>query len=104
MHSTQQWDWGLSSAAKRALKSYSKEKKLVAEFENAINNICANPYAGSPKHADLQGLWGWHIRWAGATYCIAYSLNEAEHFVRIIMVGAHERFYDDLKIYIKSRH
>lgn len=105
MHSPcETWVWGLAGPAQRGLKRLRKEVKLLQELNRVLENeLTLNPFRGEQKHGDLEGVWGWHVRWPGSIFCIAYTINPEECFIRILLIGPHEGFYDELKRCISRR-
>jgi len=90
-----------SKAAERYFKKV-KDKKLLATFKNAIDNLSANPYIGSQKTGDLKGIYGYDVRHMGTNYEIAYRIyEENEKLVVVILTGTRENFYEELKRLVK---
>jgi len=90
-----------------------QRKALQLAIEDAIEDVCANPYAGEPKVGDLQGIRVYKFAHHRQQYLIAYrlpSMREMEReggelallMIDFYQVGAHENFYAMLKQYLKS--
>lgn len=90
-----------SPAAARYLKRI-RDRALKKKFEESLNGIANNPYAGDEKTGDLAGVWTWGFRYSKTDYRIAYTIEEVDgHLVVVIMAGTHENFYEALKKYMK---
>ena len=91
-----------SKTAERYFKKI-KDKKLLAAFKDAIDKLADDPYIGTQKVGDLQGIYGYDVKYAKTNYEIAYRIyEENEQIVVVIMAGTRENFYDELKRLIKS--
>ena len=83
-----------------------KDKRLKKLYQDAIDEICADPSVGDPKHGDLEGVLGYDIYYNKINYELAYTIekrviegtDETETVV-VIMAGTRENFYDQLKRY-----
>ena len=90
-------------AAARFLKKI-KEKALKSEFQNAIDEIIADPYIGEAKTGDLSGVYCYDIYYNKTNYELAYTLIEQDgETVVIILAGTRENFYEELKRYMKGK-
>ena len=83
-----------------------KDKRLKKLYQDAIDDICADPSVGDPKHGDLEGVLGYDIYYNKINYELAYTVEEhvneesgETETVVVIMVGTRENFYDELKRY-----
>lgn len=77
-----------------------KDKKLKSLYQEAINTICNDPYAGTAKAGDLAGLYGYDIYYNKTNYELAYTIKyEDEKLIIVVMAGTRENFYDELKRY-----
>ena len=86
-----------SKAAERYLKKL-KDKKLLSTFKMAIDELKINPYIGKQKVGDLQGIYGYDVKYVGINYEIAYRIYEEDgRMVVVILAGTRENFYDELK-------
>ena len=80
------------------------EKPLKNLFRQAVVHILENPYSGQAKIGDLQGFWGYDIKYRGTSYEIAYVIIEDDEgkpqSVVFYMAGTRENFWDEIKKYI----
>lgn len=80
------------------------EKSLKDLFQQAVVHILTDPYSGQVKIGDLQGFWGYDIKYKGTSYEIAYVIIEDEEgipqSVIFYMAGTRENFWDEIKKYI----
>ena len=84
-----------------------KDKRLKNLYQDAIDDICADPSVGDPKHGDLEGVLGYDIYYNKINYELAYTIEERvikgtdeTETVVVIMAGTRENFYDQLKRYL----
>lgn len=84
-----------------------KDKRLKNLYQDAIDDICADPSVGDPKHGDLEGVLGYDIYYNKINYELAYTIEERviegtdeTETVVVIMAGIRENFYDQLKRYL----
>lgn len=84
-----------------------KDKRLKKLYQYAIDDICADPSVGDPKHGDLEGVLGYDIYYNKINYELAYTIEERviegtdeTETVVVIMAGTRENFYDQLKRYL----
>ena len=84
-----------------------KDKRLKKLYKDAIDDICADPSVGDPKHGDLEGVLGYDIYYNKINYELAYTIEERviegtdeTETVVVIMAGTRENFYDQLKRYL----
>jgi mRNA-degrading endonuclease RelE of RelBE toxin-antitoxin system len=84
-----------------------KDKRLKKLYQDAIDDICADPSVGDPKHGDLEGVLGYDIYYNKINYELAYTIEERviegtdeTETVVVIMAGTRENFYDQLKRYL----
>ena len=91
--------------AARYLKKL-KEKQLKALFQQAIDTILENPFAGEEKKGDLKGIRSYDIYYNRINYELAYTIeyvhtdNKEPEMIIVIMAGTRENFYEELKRYI----
>ena len=79
-----------------------KDKQLKKAFQDALQAIAEDPYAGDEKKGDLVGVYGWDVYYARTNYEIAYRIYEEEgQLVVVVLAGTRENFYEQLKRYIK---
>lgn len=90
-----------SSKAARYFKKI-KEKQLINAYKESLQKISKDPYIGQPKRGDLSGIYGYHVKYQGINYEIAYTMNEVNgKKVIVLLAGTRENFYEQLKGYIK---
>ena len=78
-----------------------KEKGLIEAYNDALDAIESNPYAGKLKTGDLAGIYGWDVYYNAVNYELAYRILEVdEQYVVIILAGTRENFYKELKRYM----
>jgi len=66
-----------SSAAEKYFKKL-KEKPLFNEYKDAIIKISHDPYIGEKKRGDLNGIYGYDIKYTGVNYELAYMIYEQD--------------------------
>jgi mRNA interferase RelE/StbE len=90
-----------SPAAEKYFKKL-KEQKLKDAYRNAIKAISQDPYLGEKKRGDLNGVYGYDVKYAGVNYEIAYTIYEQDNqLVVVLLAGTRENFYEQLKHYLK---
>lgn len=95
----------LSRHSVKFLKKIRKSnKELYGVINNAIIQITEEPYIGGSKSGDLKGVFSLDIRHNGINYELAYKIDmdEKGDYVLIIMIGTREKFYENLKRYLKN--
>jgi len=91
------YDVKYSKPAERYLKKI-KDKRLLAAFKAAINNLKKDPYIGKLKAGDLRGIYGYDIKYAGTNYELAYRIYETNgKLIIVVLAGTRENFYEELK-------
>ena len=86
-----------SKPAERYLKKI-KDKQLLAAFKGAIDTLKTDPYIGTQKVGDLQGFYGYDVKYAGVNFELAYRIyEENSQFVVVVLAGTRENFYEELK-------
>lgn len=86
-----------SSASEKYFKKL-KETKLKEAYQNALFKIRHDPYMGQKKQGDLNGIYGYDVRYMGINYEIAYAIYEVnEKLIVVLLAGTRENFYDELK-------
>ena len=83
-----------------------KDKHLKKLYQDAIDEILANPEIGDEKTGDLRGIRSYDIYYNKTnyelSYIIEYEFEEGKNepnMVIVIMAGTRENFYDELKKY-----
>lgn len=86
--------------SKRAIKYLRKLKnrQLKKKFTEAIYDTIANdPYVGNEKHGDLRGYYTYGFKYDRVDYRVAYTINDNNEIVIVVLAGPHENFYERLK-------
>ncbi len=78
---------------RRAYKRLRPNQK--ADVDDAVTAIVANPALGEAKKGDLQGVYVYKFSCVGQQFLMAYEFDPATRL--LLLVGAHENFYRDLK-------
>lgn len=76
------------------------EKSLKSKIRDALLQIQENPYCGEAKTGDLQGIFCLDVYYNKTNYEIAYSIENDDTIVIIILIGTRENFYNELKRYM----
>jgi plasmid stabilization system protein ParE len=78
-------------------------KKQLPSFKRTldkeITKIIENPEIGQGKKGELSEIKVHKFKHNKNLFLVAYSIRE--HEIWLIMIGAHENFYRDLKNYLK---
>lgn len=78
-----------------------KELKLKDAYQKALQAISQDPYVGEKKRGDLNGVYGYDVRYAGVNYEIAYTIYEQNgQLIVVLLAGKRENFYEQLKRYL----
>lgn len=86
--------------SKRVIKYLKKLKnrQLKEKFTDAIYKTIANdPYVGNEKRGDLKSYYTYGFKYDRVDYRIAYTINDDNEIVIVVLAGAHEKFYEELK-------
>ena len=84
----------------KVLQSRSFEKK-TKRLTKKQKNILDNATIGQEKKGDLRGIYVHKFKIEATQYLLSYRF--VEEALELIMIGPHENYYRDLKIYLKSR-
>jgi mRNA interferase RelE/StbE len=80
-----------------------KENHLKQTFQEEVDQIMIEPYAGEAKIGDLSGIFCTSFFFNKSKYEIAYKIyEEPEQIVVLIHAGTRENFYEELKNYWKE--
>ena len=80
-----------------------KDKKLKLLYQEAVNKIRADYTVGEAKTGDLSGVYGYDIYYNKTNYELAYTVEyKGDQVIVVIMAGARENFYDQLKQYMRK--
>lgn len=85
-----------SHSFKKAVKKLHKNQK--AELDNAVRDIIDNPELGEQKAGDLSSVRVYKFKMVKQLTLLAYQINDGELVLTLLMVGAHENFYRDVKL------
>jgi mRNA interferase RelE/StbE len=88
-----------SRSFENKVKKLSKQEKELLDDE--IRKIAGNPLAGEEKKGDLRGIYIHKFKIKSLQYLLSYRMSKAD--MELIMIGPHENYYKDLKIYLKRR-
>jgi mRNA-degrading endonuclease RelE of RelBE toxin-antitoxin system len=87
-----------SSFAKKVKKLKPKQKQYL---DVAVKEIISDPQIGIEKKGDLKGVFVHKFKIQGVLFLLSYrSLGED---LELIMLGPHENYYRDLKLYLKKK-
>ncbi len=82
-----------------------KDRELKLKFKEKIEKIAENPYIGTMKVGDLDGIYGYDVIDKGNNYELAYTIHEIDNKqVVILLAGTRENFYEELKRYTNTIH
>jgi mRNA-degrading endonuclease RelE of RelBE toxin-antitoxin system len=73
-------------------KLHPKQKRDV---DSAVDVIVADPLAGEPKRGDLAGVYVYKFKSQAQFVLIAYEFDPKTR--HLLLLGAHENFYRELK-------
>ena len=86
--------------SKRVIKYLRKLKnrQLKEKFTDVIYETIANdPYVGNEKRGDLKSYYTYGFKYDRVDYRIAYTINDDNEIVIVVLTGSHEKFYEELK-------
>jgi mRNA interferase RelE/StbE len=90
-----------SSAAEHYFKKI-KETALKKAYKIALLKLSENPYLGQPKSGDLNGIYGFDVKYKNTNYELAYIIKDVKgKRIIILLAGTRENFYEQLKRYLK---
>lgn len=79
-------------------RQYKKlHDNVVADVDNAVTEIAANPEMGEQKKGDLAELHVHKFHSQRQLYLLGYMVDEEIRLVYLESVAPHENFYRDLK-------
>ena len=88
-----------SRSFERKIKKFTKHDKKA--LDKQILKIADNPSVGVEKKGDLRGVYVYKFKIKTTQYLLSYRFVGAN--IELIMIGAHENYYRDLKNYLKAR-
>ncbi len=81
---------------KRDIKKLDRE--VIQEiFSIHMEKILQAPYKGYRLHGELEGIFTYHFVKKKVSYRIAYSIDEDNRIVYVLMIAKREGFYEILK-------
>ena len=88
-----------SRSFERKTKRLTKKQKNI--LDKQIRKIPENPIIGQGKKGDLREIYVHKFKIETTQYLLSYRfVGDA---LELIMIGPHENYYRNLKIYLKSR-
>lgn len=87
-------------AVKKDLKKIDKSAKDDIK-EIWTPKLLSKPFEGEELTGPLAGIRSYHFSIERVQYRIAYSINENEHIIKILMIAKRESFYQILKRRLK---
>ena len=88
-----------SRSFERKVKKFTEQEKKA--LDKQILKIAENPSVGGEKKGDLRGVYVHKIKIRITQYLLSYRFVGTD--IELIMIGAHENYYRDLKNYLKAR-
>jgi hypothetical protein len=88
-----------SLSFERKIKKLTPKEKV--ELDNEIRKIIQNPSIGQEKKGDLKGIFVHKFKIKTTQFLLAYRL--VSDGLELIMIGVHENYYKDLKLYLKKK-
>jgi len=87
-------------------RSFEKKTKRLTKkqrniLDKQIRKILDNPIIGQEKKGDLRGIYVHKFKIETTQHLLSYRF--VRDALELIMIGPHENYYRDLKIYLKSR-
>jgi mRNA interferase RelE/StbE len=80
-------------------KRLTKKQKNI--LDKQIQKIFDNPVIGQEKKGDLRGIYVCKFKIEATQHLLSYRF--VKEALELIMIGPHENYNRDLKIYLKSR-
>ncbi len=88
-----------SRSFEKKTKRLTKKQKNI--LDKQIRKILDNPILGQEKKGDLRGIYVHKFKIETTQHLLSYRfVGDA---LELIMIGPHENYYRNLKIYLKSR-
>jgi len=81
------------------VREFTKQEKK--ELDRQIETIMDTPDIGSEKKGDLRRVYIHKFKIQTMQYLLSYRFVGDN--IELIMIGAHENYYRDLKSYLKNR-
>ena len=80
-------------------KRFAKKQKTI--LDKQIKIILDNPVIGQEKKGDFRGVYIHKFKIESIQYLLSYRFDKEK--LELIMLGPHENYYRNLKVYLKSR-
>lgn len=75
-----------------------KNRQLKKKFTDAIfDTIAKDPYVRIERYGDLKNYYVYGFKYDRVDYRIAYTINDDNEIVIVVLAGSHEKFYEQLK-------
>lgn len=88
-----------SRSFERKVKRLKKQEKKL--LDKQIRKIKQDSSIGKEKKGDLRGVFVHKFKIQNIQYLLSYRFIRAD--LELIMIGPHENYYRDLKLYLKGR-
>ena len=88
-----------SRSFERKVKRFKKQEKKILDKE--VRKILNNPAIGQEKKGELRGVFIHKFKIHTLQYLLSYRFIGDD--LELIMIGPHENYYRDLKMYMKGR-
>jgi len=85
-----------SNSFKKAVKKLHKNQKV--DLDNAVRAIADNPNLGTQKIGDLSSVRVYKFKMLQQLTLLAYQIDNGQLVLTLLLIGAHENFYRDLKL------
>lgn len=85
-----------SHSFKKAVKKLHKNQK--SDLDDAVRAIADNPTLGIQKAGDLSSVRVYKFKMVKQLTLLAYQIDDGELVLTLLMIGAHENFYRDVKL------
>lgn len=91
----------LTNTANKSQKNL--DKPLRQQILDSLDQIAANPEkSGEKLVSPLTNIYSHHIKYKGREVRIAYTIEEENKIVYVLLVAFHENFYKRLKSIIDN--
>ncbi|MCK5255274.1 MAG: type II toxin-antitoxin system RelE/ParE family toxin [Deltaproteobacteria bacterium] len=88
-----------SRSFEKKTKRLTKKQKNI--LDKQIRKILDNPILGQEKKGDLRGIYVHKFKIETTQHLLSYRfVGDA---LELIMIGPHENYYRNLKVYLKNR-
>ena len=85
----------ITPSAKRSAKKLPK--RIRKEIIKQSQELKQNPYLGEKLTGSLHFLYSFHIKFKGANYRLAYTIDKSRKLIIVHLIGHREGFYEKLK-------